>query len=717
MTANSIENEFVVTTSLFPNKLDQFYNQTVVFEFYKEIGPIACDLDYLYTLTKQKLLYGARNLDKGDNEVFATDRLSTMKGEGMYRFIDVIRSLDLKYGIKHEYYKNAYGVWIDMNAIKPHFATVKPSANIFRTLTTSDVNNDYKESSVYVKIGDNAVFRPDVSNNWKNMCCLSDLSTIPASIYYVKDGSDNSARIFDVDKGDGTYDNKILDPQTFVNGNDTGVDLVHEDSVRFTYELADHTKGIIGSGDYSENDHHKLEDLLLTFTDVDGEPYTDTSNMLVFLNGMVVNYEPGPNPNQVYLNNVVRYADYQLTGLKTGYSGENSIVRSEDNLGKSVITFDIPMDKRGYDYVFDIRIYKWKGVKISKFEEPLDHTSLLKSEPTEEYRSVWLTDGLNFSSEIDKDHCLLICGNEIMSKDSWEVDPKDKNHVILKHISAEFDIIYSEMYRRLRMYLAQSVEHNLENAPKITDFLTENITTFDQVQNAMEAFELAMSEFIDNGGEYNYHYTQSALMITANQFLNRQYAIVKISSNDNTAFDYVFNENHHDLRFNCPTRNKFVNENYKVDDIIIINGIKHIFVHEYADVFVPVPKWYLMNVNGVFDDVNGYKLEIKKHRESSNKYMKLNKTQLSYGMDPDQTYYTYDSENDNYLPVGTVDKFEIVYQQLTDIDLNSGVDKSETYFTYNGEEFIRVPTNFTSFDKNEVYYKLIVKKDYFVKIA
>ena len=81
MSTDSIAFESVVSTSKLPKRLKQFYNKTVVFEFYGGMDPIACDLDYLYSETKQSLLYTAKNLDKGDNEVFATDRLSTMKGE------------------------------------------------------------------------------------------------------------------------------------------------------------------------------------------------------------------------------------------------------------------------------------------------------------------------------------------------------------------------------------------------------------------------------------------------------------------------------------------------------------------------------------------------------------------------------------------------------------------------------------------------------------
>jgi hypothetical protein len=717
MAADFITNESVVSTSLFQNKLDQFHNQTVVFEFYKEIDPIACDLDYLFTTTKQNLLYGARNLDKGDNEVFATDRLSTMKGEGIYTFYDVIRALGIKYGIKHEYYKNAFGVWIDMNSIRPHFATIKPSANIFRNLITSEINDKYKASSMYTKIGDNLVFQPNISNNWQKMCCITDLSVIPAAKYYVKDGSDNSAHIYDVDRGDGTYKLEKLEPKTFINSNDTGRDLVHVGSISFTYELADHNKQIVGTGDYYENDHHKMDDLLLTFKDTDGNPYVDLSNILVFLNGMVVDYEPGPNDNQIYLNNVIRYAEYQQTGLKAGYTGESSIVRSEDTLGNSIVTFDIPVERRGYEYIFDIRIYKWDGVKISRLEEPLDSTSLLKTEPSEEYKSVWLTDGLNFSSEVDKDKCLLLCGNEIMSKDSWDVDPKDSNHVILKHISSEFDVLYSEMYRRLRIYLAQSVEHELSNAPKITDFLTENITSFEEVQEAMDKYQIAINDYIDNGGEYNYHYTQSALLITANQFLNRQYALIKFSSENSDVYDIELKENHHELRFNAPVKNKFINENFKVDDIIIINGIKHIFVNDYDNVFSPVPKWYLVNINGVFDDVNGYKLEVLKHKLESNKYLRLNKSQISYGINPDQIYYTYDASTDSYIPNSLLTEFDVKYVQVSQNELAEGVKKEEVYYTFYNSEFVKVPTNFSEFEMNTVYYKLVVNKDYYVKIS
>lgn len=717
MSTDSIVFESVVSTSKLPTRLKQFYNRTVVFEFYGGIDPIACDLDYLYSETKQSLLYTAKNLDKGNNEVFATDRLSTMRGEKKYRFLEVIKDLDLKYGIKHEYYKNIYGQWIDMGTIRPHFATAKPQNNIFRSLITSEIDNNYKGTSIYKKIGDHEIFQPNLSNNWINLCVIKDLSVIPACKYYVKDPDDNAALVYNITRGDGTYKIDKIYPKTFMCDNNVVNDLVHTDNVKFTYKLADKSTDLIGSGSYDNNNHHKCEDLLLTFTNTDGTPYTDLTNMLIFVNGMVVNYSSANNPNEIYLENVVRYAAYQLTGLKPGYTAENDIEYTEDNLGNRILNYEIPQEEKGYSYEFDIKIFKWDGITISKFEEPLGNTSLLKTEPTEEYASIWLVNGLNFSSVIDKNKCLLLCGNEIMSKDSWDVDPKDSNHVILKHVNAEFDILYSEVYRRLRLYLAEQVEHSLADAPKISDFLTDDISSFEQVNHAMQLYSAAIENYIENGGEYNYHYTQSALMITANQFLNRQYAIVKFDTDDVYSYDCVVSENHDELHFNQPVRNKMINENFTPDDIVIVNGIKHHFLNCYENVFEPVPKWYLLNTNGVFDDVNGYKLEVGKVYAESNRYMKLNLTQLSYGLNPNQTYYKYDKESNKYIPLDNLTEFDCEYSRLNSVELSLGPKKGEVYYTNNGTTFVKVSSSLTSFENDVIYYRLIANEDYYVKIS
>lgn len=717
MSTDSIMFESVVSTSKLPKRLKQFYNQTVVFEFYGGIEPIACDLDYLYNETKQSLLYTAKNLNKGAGEVFATDRLSTMKGEGKYRFLEVIKDLDIRYGIKHEYYKNIHGQWIDMGTIRPHFATAKPQNNIFRSLVTSNIDNDHKGTSIYKKIGDHEVFQPNLTNNWINLCVLKDISVIPACKYYVKDPSDNAALVYNITQGDGTYKVEKVFPKTFVHVNNVVHDLVHENVVKFSYQLADHSTRTLGSGSYNQNNHHKCEDLLLTFTNTDGTPFTNLQNILIFLNGMVVNYTSADNPNQIYLENVVRYAAYQQTGLQPGYSASNDIEITEDNLGNRILNYNIPQEEKGYSYEFDIKIYQWDGINISKFEEPLSSTSLLKTEPTEEYASVWLTDGLRFSSVVDKNKCLLLCGNEIMSKDSWEVDPKDSNHVILKHVNAEFDIIYSEVYRRLRIYLAEMVEHSLADAPKISDFLTDDLVTYAQISHAMELYSAAIQDYIEDGGEYNYHYTQSALMITANQFLNRQYALIKFDTDGNYAYDCILRENREELHFNQPVRNKMINENFTPDDIVIINGIKHHFINSYENVFEPIPKWYLLNTNGVFDDVDGYKLEVGKIYKESNKYMKLNLTQLSYGVNPNQTYYNYDKENNRYIPIGNLTSFDCDMSRLDAVEKVLGPQKGEVYYTYNGTGFVKITTPLTVFDSSVTYYRLIAHKDYYVKIS
>lgn len=717
MSTDSIVFESVVSTSKLPKRLKQFYKQTVVFEFYGGIEPIACDLDYLYNETKQSVLYSARNLDTGANEVFATDRLSSMKGEGTYRFLEVIKDLSMRYGLKHEYYKNIHGQWIDIDSIRPHFANAKPQNNIFRSLITSDIDNDHKGTSIYKKIGDHEVFQPNLSNNWINLCAIKDLSIIPACKYYVKDPSDNSAFVYHIGRGDGTYKIEKLYPKTFIHEDSVVNDLVHKNVIKFKYQLADHTTGTLGTGSYSNNNHHKCDDLLLTFTNSDGTPFTDLNNLLIFLNGMVVDYMTINQSNQIYLNNVVRYASYQQTGLKEGYSASNDIEITEDNLGNRILNYNIPQEEKGYSYDFDIKIYQWDGIKISKFEEPLSATSLLKTEPTEEYASVWLTDGLHFSSVVDKNKCILLCGNEIMSKDSWEVDPKDSNHVILKHISAEFDVLYSEIYRRLRIYLAEMVGHSLDSAPKITDFLTDNISSFEQVRHAIELYTAAINEYIDDGGEYNYHYTQSALMITANQFLNRQYALIKIDTNDNLNYDCVIRENREELHFNQPIKNKLINENFTADDIVIVNGIKQHFVNSYENVFEPVPKWYLLNVDDVFNGVDGYKLEIGKIYKKSNRYMKLNLTQLSYGVNPNQTYFKYDKTRDEYTPIDNLTEFNCIKSRLDAVDIILGPQKGEVYYTYNGTNFVKVTSPLTKFDSDVTYYHLVAHDDYYVKIS
>lgn len=716
-----IQYESVVTPVKNPLDIKTMYNRSVVFEFYGGIAPIACDLAYLYADDETHVnLAEVLNLDKeGPLSGFGNNNgLNTVILQKKYRFLDVIRFLIFKYGLKHEYYKNVFGQWIDVLAIRPYFGVKKYSDVIFSSWYTGNIDDRYYETSVYVKLCDDAHFNGGLTDGIMAQIMMDDLNKIPACKYIVKmpTSGDSDGKVCYIPKADGQYKLEKVCKYNFREINETN-DVVSDDIIHFKYDLCDHNTGNIAVGNFKNNDHHKFDDLVLTFTDKDGNPFTDLDNLLISINGMIVDYERSSNyQHKIYINNVVRYADYQIKGLKEGYSLDNYSKMTEDNHGNKIINYEVPTEDLGYVWTFDIKINKWEGVSVSHFEEPLTNKSLLKSEPTEVNKSFWLTTGMTFSSEIDKEKCILICGNEIVSKDSWEVDEKDNHTVNLKGVSAEFDIIYSEMYRRIKLYTAMMINHTINDAPKITDFLKDHYESMEDVETAIQMYESAVEEYIENGGEYNYHYSRSALAVVKQQFVDRQYAIVKFDTTDNVKYDIEVCENHDELQFNTPYRDRMRNLNWSMDDIVVINGIVQKFVNEYADVFKPVAKWYLTDISNTLDDVNGYKLEVCKHYKSANRYLKLNYTQLSRGPISGNTYYTYDKENDQYIPTGDIYDFDKSFVKLTSVDRENGMERDVLYYTYDSiiDDYVKVPSTVTEFNEITTYYKLVFNKEYYL---
>ncbi len=748
--ADFITNESVVTPVKSPLDIKTMYNQTVVVEFNGGIDPIACDINYLYAENINPMIniVNVLNLDKDKNlslDIFGENNgLDSVTFRKRYRFINVIRYLIFKYGLKHEYYKNAYGQWLDLGSIRALFG-VKSFSNIsVSNWFIGEINDEYIETCIYKKFCDLPQFNGGNTSGIMANFFLKDINSIPACKYIISIPNTTEGKIAYVGKGDGTYHLEKVGKYNFRYFNEDR-DNVSSNIIRFKYELVDHNTGMLASGNFSNNNHHKFDDLVLTFTDKDGNPFTDLDNLFITLNGMVVDYQiPVPGSNRIYINNVVKYAEYQIKGLKEGYSLDSNVNITEDNHGNRIINYDIDSEKYGYVWTFDIKITKWNGVSVSHFEEPISNKTMLKSEPTEDKKSFWLTTGLVFSSNIDKDKCILLCGNEIVSKDSWEVDKTDKHTINLIGISAEFDIIYSEIYRRVKIFTENTIGHKINNAPKITDFLKDHYTTPEEVEYAINLYEAAINEYINDGGEYNYHYCRSAVEIVKQQFIDRQYAIIKFDTLEKLRYDIQVTENHLELQFNAPSRDRMRNLNWEVDDIIIINGIQHQFVNEYADVFKPVARWYLTDIKGVLDDVNGYKLEVCKHYKSLDRYLKLNYTMLSRGPIEGREYYEYNEHLDSYIPLGHIEDFEKSYVKLTPAEIENGMERDVIYYTkvvipgqsvdlqdpFDDDEpifdhstvispgspirFERVPSTFTQFEEGETYYKLVFNKDYYM---
>ncbi len=107
--AEFITDESVVAPVKNPLDITTMYNRSVVFEFNGGIAPIACDLEYLYTDNEthiQNALIHNYDMENGGplSSFGDTNGLNTVILKKKYRFLEVIKYLEFKYGIKHHIY-------------------------------------------------------------------------------------------------------------------------------------------------------------------------------------------------------------------------------------------------------------------------------------------------------------------------------------------------------------------------------------------------------------------------------------------------------------------------------------------------------------------------------------------------------------------------------------------------------------------------------------
>jgi hypothetical protein len=719
-----------------PSKtLSQMKNGSVIFEFYNGMRPIACDLDFLYAETWQYPTYSVNNIEKGrdGSTIYVLPNGDdpenpSNRSKIKYKFLDVIKDLSFRYGLKNEYYKNKYGKWVNVGAIRPYFSLRNSAENIFGSMVIGSINNDIKSESLYVKLCDSEYFEfNNLNSTITKMCEIKDLNVLPETDYYVKEPNviskdlnnntytkyNNSAFKYRIGKADGSYEINKCKQITFTNMEEDTLDNVAgTDSVRFSYKLYNYNSNTYPTGNFDSNNHHILDDLLLTFVDKDGNSYTDLNNLFITVNGMVVDYTMGPLDNQIVIQDVVRYAAYQRRGLKNGYVVSQHTTITNDELGTPIVDIDLPDEAIGMSYYFDINIHKWENISVSHFIRPFNTEKLLKTKAEEPSKSYWLETGLIFSdTSIEKDKTILLCGNTIVEKDAWDID---KYGVIkLNSVSSEFDILYAEIYSKLQRYITEMYGHAGINAPKLSEYL-EGYTDPADIEVQYQKYIAAIEAWLASGEDKN-HYTKSAFEIVCNQFNTRQYAIIKFNSIEER--DYVISvyENTSELKLNNPMRNVFRNINWTPDDIIVMNGIVHKFVNKYSDVFEAPLKWYRPTNDGIFDDVYAYKLEVCKRYTEHDRFRRLSYGELLNGVKSDIQYYIKSTENDKiYLMCDELSEFEFYWNPVSEVEKESGVDPTKTYFTYDNGVYTRVIGTLVEFDDATTYYTKVFKRDYFI---
>ena len=736
-------------------ELEQMKPQSVVFIFNENtIPPIACDLDYLYSRTTHKTEFPALNVEKelnlddkgkttsrsilptnyySDTSYEQVDEEGTITKEAVYLNSNTmewsplkeIRRLMFEYGLRHEYYKNVNGKWIDLSTIRPQLSLLNPANGIFNPIIGSSTISDLsKETSIYVKLCDNRYFS---SLEWERFR-VNDINDIPEVEYLVYERETNDAIVHKIKRGDGTYELENVPVNVFESAGQVYKDNIHtkdDDYAKFIIRLADYKSKTYGTGTISDNDHHKFDDLHLEFYKADGTtPFTELDNLFIICNNMIVDYVKNTEVNNgIFLPNVIKYAEIQRMSTPNKPNVYMKKERSPLQLSSRptevshILEFDIPNDVSGYIYHFDIKIFKWKNVSVSHFIEPLNYESMLKTTKNESNKMFWLKTGAHFSKRVNKSKTILLCGNEIIPHALWEVDKFDKNKINFLWVNRDFDILYAEIYRKMKVYMESCGLLNDESRPKLEDYIDPNGKEYQENTPIKELFDKyieaikAYNETSSSALQFDVHFAPSAFEITKKQFLYQQFAIVTFDTIDETNYEVEVVENRSDVEVDKPYTNHIRNKNWSPDDILVVNGLVHNFVNVYADVFTPPTKWYLPILDNVFEGADVYKLQIKRHDIKSNFYMKLNYQELLAGPIDGYSYFTYNEDKRIYLPVGEIKEFASDYIPVT----STIYDKNAVYYTKNSDGlFVRVPATNDVFEDGVTYYTRRFNDTYYV---
>lgn len=584
----------------------EFDDQSVLFILNGTNTPIiGYSGEFLFKRTIQKTKLNYMSIDKSKYTTQEWEELTT--NVNIFRYYERVKDMIFKFGLKRELYKNYHGSWIDMTAVRKNMA-------LFLQMVPGVIDESLESgefaSSAYAKIGD-YIFN-HVEDNPVLKQYLVDPKDIPRATFI-----DSNGKYWNVGPGDGTLEVKETSGYIFKHiKEDEVIDNVHvkdDKYIVFSQVLSDYETGMDASKNYEDNDAHKFDDLKLTFTHSDKTtPFTDLDNLMIMVNGLVVDYRRDPNyDNVIYLPNVVRLSTLQLVGLKRGY-GPDSHLEYVDVGDKKCINYEFDNERCKYSMKFDIEIRKWDNVKLSHFISPINIKKILKTE-TYSMNTFWLPYKLLFSNKINRNKTLLICGGEIVPQSEWDIDPKNPNTIRLLYNDFEFEQLMNEMTTKMRIYLTQIIEHEIANEPKLEDYILD-MSSEEKINEGFQKYVAAMNEFIANetGGLYDKHYALSAITSVANQFSNKSYSIITVSTIEDASYDVEFFENRDEIIVDKPRINELMNLNWSIDDILIINGMAHRLINVYDSNFkVPLTSW-LPYQDKVFEHSDAYKLQVIK---------------------------------------------------------------------------------------------------------
>jgi len=248
------------------------------------------------------------------------------------------------------------------------------------------------------------------------------------------------------------------------------------------------------------------------------EGYTK-DQFLVWLNGAFVpSTRDATYENLMYLENAMTMIGSKSVNQKLGATVEPG------NYG-SVITHE---ENDEYRYDINLRLFGWKGVKVSSFYKPATSTTTPIAYNFEVIRPLKT---LTFPVDVNVDAHIIICNGKVLSPDEYIVDPDNPKTIILKNIEFECNTLLDQ--------LVQEIDDNLE-----------------------------------------YYENVNPLYLLRSMVLERTYSLVNFSAEDSSKELYLRNSNACAVDF--PKKGEITFSSLNIGDLVLVNGLfePYLWVHQ-----------------------------------------------------------------------------------------------------------------------------------------
>lgn len=263
----------------------------------------------------------------------------------------------------------------------------------------------------------------------------------------------------------------------------------------------------------------------------------EKGQFLTWLNGAFV-----PTVQDVTYKNLM-YIHNGMTMIWSHCVNQKLEAKNEFTDNATVITSE---EDDEYRYDVKLRLFSWKGVKVSDFYKPSNSTTV---PITHNFESIYPIKTLTFPVEINKDAHMIICNGKVLNENDYEIDIDDPRKITLTNLETKAYEVLSELATEL----------------------DEHIEFYEHV---------------------------NPLHMVRHMLLNRQYSLVNFESTDPNKKIYLRNSNA--CATNFPYKGEITFTDLNIGDMVLINGLfnPYIWVHHNTIKFPTVEYTY---ADGVVD--------------------------------------------------------------------------------------------------------------------